>query len=53
MLGDLICEETGKVTGFRIVDASGSLAKMAGMVGVFEHETDANGKLTSKVWEWK
>ena len=34
-------------------DAKGSLAKLAGMVGVFEHDTDADDNLVSKVWEWK
>jgi hypothetical protein len=35
------------------VTATGKLAKLAGMVGVFEHATDANDNVTSKVWEWK
>ncbi len=35
------------------VSATGSLAKLAGTVGVFEHNTDANENVTSKVWEWK
>ena len=33
--------------------ANGKLAKLAGMVGVFEHSTDANDNVASKVWEWK
>ena len=33
--------------------ARGSLEKLAGMVGVFEHDADANDNVTSKVWEWK
>jgi len=35
------------------VSATGKLAKLAGMVGVFEHSSDANDNVTSKVWEWK
>jgi hypothetical protein len=34
-------------------NAQGSLAKLAGMVGVFEHDTDANDNVVSKVWGWK
>ena len=33
--------------------ATGKLANLAGMVGVFEHSTDANDNVTSKLWEWK
>jgi hypothetical protein len=33
--------------------ASGSLAKLAGTVGAFEHNTDANDNVVSKLWEWK
>ena len=32
---------------------TGKLARLAGTVGVFEHSTDANDNVTSKVWEWK
>jgi hypothetical protein len=35
------------------VTAAGTLAKLAGMVGAFEHSTDANDNVTSKLWEWK
>ncbi len=35
------------------VTATGKLAKLAGTVGVFEHSTDANDNVTSKMWEWK
>jgi hypothetical protein len=35
------------------LSATGKLAKLAGMVGVFEHSTDANDNVASKVWEWK
>ena len=35
------------------VSATGKLAKLAGTVGVFEHGTDANDNVTSKLWEWK
>jgi hypothetical protein len=35
------------------VTAAGKLAKLAGMVGVFEHSTDANDNVASKLWEWK
>lgn len=34
-------------------NATGKLAKLAGTVGVFEYETDANDNTTAKVWEWK
>jgi hypothetical protein len=34
-------------------NASGKLAKLAGTVGVFEYETDANDNTTAKFWEWK
>jgi len=33
--------------------ATGKLARLAGTVGVFEHSTDANDNVTSKIWEWK
>ena len=33
--------------------ATGKLAKLAGTVGVFEHSTDSNDNVASKVWEWK
>jgi hypothetical protein len=33
--------------------ATGKLARLAGTVGVFEHSTDANDNVASKVWEWK
>jgi len=35
------------------MSATGNLAKLAGMVGVFEHETDAGDNVVSKLWEWK
>jgi len=35
------------------LSAAGKLANLAGMVGVFEHSTDANDNVTSKLWEWK
>jgi len=35
------------------VSATGSLAKLAGTVGVFEYSTDANDNSVGKVWEWK
>jgi hypothetical protein len=35
------------------MSAQGSLAKLAGTVGVFEHDTDANDNVVSKLWEWK
>ncbi len=34
-------------------NANGNLEKLAGMVGVFEHDTDANDNVVSKLWEWK
>ena len=33
--------------------ATGKLANLAGMIGVFEHSTDANDNVASKLWEWK
>jgi len=35
------------------VTATGTLAKVAGTVSVFEHSTDANDNVVSKFWEWK
>jgi len=35
------------------VTANGNLANLAGMVGVFEHSTDANDNVASKLWQWK
>ena len=34
-------------------NATGTLAKLAGTVAVFEHETDANDNTAAKTWEWK
>jgi hypothetical protein len=33
--------------------ATGTLAKLAGTVAVFEYETDAHDNTTAKMWEWK
>lgn len=53
---------TGKLTpgggvsyrgAIHFMNATGKLAKLAGTVGVFEHSTDANDNVASKVWEWK
>ncbi len=33
--------------------ATGKLAKLAGVAGVFEHSTDAQDNVASKLWEWK
>ena len=35
------------------VSASGNLAQLAGKVGAFEHSSDADDNITSKLWEWK
>jgi hypothetical protein len=35
------------------LNATGALAKLAGTVGAFEHNTDGNDVTTSKLWEWK
>jgi hypothetical protein len=35
------------------VTAAGKLANLAGMVGVFEHSSDANDNVASKFREWK
>jgi len=29
------------------------LARLTGVAGIFEYETDENGKVTSKIYEWK
>ena len=34
------------------VSATGKLTKLAGMVGAFEHSSDANDNVASKLWEW-
>jgi hypothetical protein len=34
-------------------NATGKLAKLTGSVAVFEHSTDANDNVASKIWEWK
>jgi hypothetical protein len=53
---------TGKLTpgggasyrgALHFTNATGKLARLAGTVGVFEHSTDANDNVASKVWEWK
>jgi hypothetical protein len=31
----------------------GKLANLAGTVGVFEHSSDANDNVATKMWEWK
>jgi hypothetical protein len=33
--------------------ASPQLARLNGVVGVFEYETDENGNTKAQVWEWK
>ena len=33
--------------------ASQKLARLNGIVGVFEHETDGDDNVVTKVWEWK
>jgi hypothetical protein len=35
------------------VSASGNLAQLAGKAGAFEHNSDADDNITSKLWEWK
>lgn len=35
------------------LNATGKLAKLSGTVGVFEHSSDADDNVASKVWEWK
>jgi hypothetical protein len=35
------------------VSATGNLAKLAGTTGAFEHSSDANDNVASKLWEWK
>src|SRR6516225_130904 len=49
--------DTGGGVSYRgaihFVTATGKLANLACMVGVFEHSTDSNDNVTSKLWEWK
>jgi hypothetical protein len=33
--------------------SKGSLASMNNVVGMFEHESDMEGNVSSKSWEWK
>ena len=35
------------------ITGTGKFASVAGRIGVFEHSTDANDNVTSKMWEWK
>lgn len=35
------------------ITATGDLSSLAGTAAVFEHNTDANDNVTSKLWEWK
>jgi hypothetical protein len=35
------------------VTATGKLTKLAGTAAVFEHSSDANDNVASKLWEWK
>jgi hypothetical protein len=35
------------------ITGSGKLANLAGRTGVFEHSSDANDNVASKLWEWK
>ena len=38
---------------FFSTQSRGKLASMNNTVGVFEHEGDADGNISSRVWEWK
>jgi hypothetical protein len=38
---------------FILRSSSGKLAFLNNVVGVFEAETDAEGNVTEKIWEWK
>lgn len=38
---------------FFSTQSRGKLASMNNIVGVFEHEGDMEGNISSKVWEWK
>jgi hypothetical protein len=33
--------------------ATGQLARLTGMAVVYEHDSDANDNVTTKLWEWK
>lgn len=33
--------------------ASQKLSRLNGIAAIFEHETDANDNVSSKIWEWK
>ena len=35
------------------ISGTGNLARLAGTVGVFEHTSDVNDNVSSKLWEWK
>ena len=35
------------------LSASGDLAGLAGRTGAFEHSSDADDNISSKLWEWK
>jgi hypothetical protein len=35
------------------ISANGKLANLAGMAAVFEHSSDANDNVATKLWEWK
>jgi hypothetical protein len=57
VLGELIIEDRGKITGQRVLDVEGpkggKLSFLNNLVGVFEYEVDEMGNCSSKVWEWK
>jgi hypothetical protein len=40
-------------SGFFRTKSTGKLAFLNNVVGVFESETDAEGNITEKIWEWK
>jgi hypothetical protein len=35
------------------MSGTGKLERLVGTVAVFEHSTDANDNVASKLWEWK
>ncbi len=63
--GDMVVwkgQGTGRLTpgggarwrgAIHFMNGTGKLARLTGTVGVFEHSSDANDNVASKIWEWK
>lgn len=52
MLGDLIGEEQGKVTGYRVLPSEGG-AKVEVTFRTNTKIVGANDNVSTKFWEWK